>query len=158
MLIAEWGGERWAWRSPQLLALAGAAAVLLAGFVWQERRAAEPVLPLRLLRDRVFVVVGGGAFLATMSLFAAIVFVPLFFQLVTGASATTSGLLVIPMLLASAVSTTLSGRIMARTGRYKIFPVLGFAIMGVGLALLSTVDTAGGRPSSRWLYLASASA
>ena len=55
MLIAEWGGERWAWRSPQLLALAGAAAVLLAGFVWQERRAAEPVLPLRLLRDRVFV-------------------------------------------------------------------------------------------------------
>ena len=144
MLVAEWGGDRWAWGSAQLLALAGAAVGLVAGFVWQERRAAEPLLPLRLLRDRVFGVVGVGAFLATMSLFAAIVFVPLFFQLVTGATATTSGLLLIPMLLASAVSTTLSGRIMARTGRYKIFPVLGFAIMGVGLALLSTVDSARG--------------
>ena len=144
MLVAEWGGDRWAWRSPQLLALVGTTVALLIGFVWQERRAAEPVLPLRLLRDQVFVVVGGAAFLATMSLFAAIVFVPLFLQLVTGAAATTSGLLVIPMLLASAVSTTLSGRIMARTGRYKIFPMLGFAIMSAGLALLSTVDSARG--------------
>jgi len=113
--------------------------------VWQEHRAAEPVLPLRLFRDRVFVVVGVGAFLATLSLFAAIVFMPLFFQLVTGATATTSGLLIIPMLLTSTISTIASGRIMARTGRYKIFPVIGFAIMCLGLALLSTVDASSGR-------------
>jgi len=145
MLVTVWGGDRYAWGSPELLGLAAVALALLGAFVWQEHRAAEPVLPLRLFRDRVFVVVGIGAFLATLSLFAAIVFMPLFFQLVTGATATTSGLLIIPMLLTSTISTIASGRIMARTGRYKIFPVIGFAIMCLGLALLSTVDASSGR-------------
>ena len=145
MLVTVWGGDRYAWGSPELLGLAAVALTLLGAFVWQEHRAAEPVLPPRLFRDRVFVVVGVGAFLATLSLFAAIVFMPLFFQLVTGATATTSGLLIIPMLLTSTISTIASGRIMARTGRYKIFPVIGFAIMCLGLALLSTVDASSGR-------------
>jgi EmrB/QacA subfamily drug resistance transporter len=140
MLVTVWGGDRYAWNSPQLLGLIALAGVLLAAFVRQERLAADPMLPLHLLRDRSFAVVGVGAFLATLSLFAAIVFLPLFFQLVTGATATTSGLLIIPMLLTSTLSTVASGRIMARTGRYKIFPVIGFAIMCLGLALLSTVD------------------
>jgi EmrB/QacA subfamily drug resistance transporter len=145
LLVTVWGGDRYAWGSAQVLALVVAAAALAVGFIWQERRAAEPVLPLRLFRDRVFVVVSAGAFLATLSLFAAIVFLPLYLQLVAGATATTSGLLVLPMLLASTFSTIVSGRLMTRSGRYKVFPVIGFALMGAGLALLTTLGVSSGR-------------
>jgi MFS family permease len=145
MLLTVWGGDRYAWTSSQILGLAVVTLVLVTAFIGQERRAAEPVLPLRLFRDRVFVIVGVGAFLATLSLFGAIVFMPLFLQIVTGATATTSGLLMLPLLLASTVSTIGSGRIMARTGRYKVFPVVGFALMCVGLALLATLGTSSGR-------------
>jgi predicted MFS family arabinose efflux permease len=144
-LTKVWGGDRYAWGSAPVLALASATVALVAGFIWQERRAAEPVLPLRLFRDRVFVVVSVGAFLATLSLFAAIVFLPLFLQLVTGATATASGLLILPMLLASTFSTIVSGRLMTRAGRYKLFPIIGFALMSAGLALLATLGTSSGR-------------
>src|SRR5207248_2652183 len=74
-----------------------------------------------------------------------IVFMPLFLQIVTGATATVSGMLVLPMLIASTLSTLVAGRIMTRTGRYKIFPVLGFALMSVGLGLLSMLGASSGR-------------
>src|SRR5947209_7075617 len=96
MLIATWGGSQYGWGSPQILGLIAGALGLLAAFVVRERSAPEPVLPLRLFRDRVFTVVSAGAFVATLSLFAAIVFLPVFLQLVTGASATRSGLLMLP--------------------------------------------------------------
>ena len=153
LLVTVWGGDRYAWGSAQVLALVSAAAALAAGFIWQERHAAEPVLPLRLFRDRVFVVVSAGAFLATLSLFAAIVFLPVYLQLVTGATATTSGLLILPMLLASTFSTIVSGRLMTRTGRYKVFPIIGFALMSAGLALLATLGTSSGRGAAM-AYLA----
>jgi EmrB/QacA subfamily drug resistance transporter len=145
LLIATWGGNQYAWSSPQILALIGAAVALLAGFLWRERSAAEPVLPLRLFRDPVFAVVSAALFIATISLFAAIVFLPLFLQLVTGASATASGLLMLPLLIASALSTILCGQLMARTGRYKLFPVVGLAAMGAGLLLFSTLGASGSR-------------
>ena len=145
LLVTVWGGDRYPWTSPQIFGMALGALALCGAFVWQERRAPDPVLPLRLFRDRVFVVVSVAAFLATLSLFAAIVFMPLFLQIVTGATATVSGLLVLPMLIASTLSTVVAGRIMTRTGRYKIFPVLGFALMSAGLALLATLGTASGR-------------
>jgi len=145
MLIATWGGSQYAWGSPQILGLIAAALALLAGFVGRERRASEPILPLRLFRDPVFLVVSVSLFIATISLFAAIVFLPVFLQLVTGASATGSGLLVLPLLVASALSTIGAGRIMARTGRYKVFPVLGLAAMSAGLLLFSTLGATGSR-------------
>ena len=145
MLIATWGGSQYGWGSPQILGLIAGAVALLAGFVARERTAAEPVLPLRLFGDRVFTVVSAGAFVATLSLFAAIVFLPVFLQLVTGASATGSGLLMLPLLGASAISTIAAGRIMARTGRYKIFPVIGLAAMSAGLLLFSTLGATGSR-------------
>ena len=145
LLVTVWGGDRYAWSSAQILGLTLGALALLGAFIWQERRAAEPVLPLRLFRDRVFVIVSIALFFATLSLFAAIVFTPLFLQIVTGATATVSGLLVLPLLLTSAASTIVSGRIMTRTGRYKIFPVIGFALMSVGLALLATLGVSSGR-------------
>jgi MFS family permease len=145
MLIATWGGSQYAWGSPEILTLIAGAFVLLGGFVMWERSAAEPVLPLRLFRGRVFTVVSAAAFVATLSLFAAIVFLPVFLQLVTGASATLSGLLTLPLLGASAVSTVVAGQIMARTGHYKIFPVIGLAAMSIGLLLFSTLGAAGSR-------------
>ena len=97
------------------------------------------MLPLRLFADSVFTVISAAAFVATLSLFAAIVFLPVFLQLVTGASATRSGLLTLPLLVASALSTTIAGQIMARTGRYKLFPVIGLAAMSLGLLLFTEV-------------------
>ncbi len=113
--------------------LYAAFAVLLAAFLWQERRAPEPVLPLRLFRDPVFDVVSAGLFLTTLSFFAVVVFMPVYLQTVTHASATESGLLLLPLLIAATLSTTVSGRIISRTGRYKVFPVTGLALMAVGL-------------------------
>ena len=117
--------------------------VLLAAFLVQERRAPEPVLPLRLFRDPVFDVVSAGLFLTTLSFFAVVVFMPVYLQTVTHASATKSGLLLLPLLIAATLSTTVSGRIISRTGRYKVFPVTGLALMAAGLVALSrlTADT-----------------
>jgi EmrB/QacA subfamily drug resistance transporter len=145
MLIATWGGSQYSWGSQQILGLIATALTLLVVFVWRERRAAEPLLPLRLLRDPVVAVVSGAAFIATLSLFAAIVFLPVFLQFVTGASATDSGLLTLPLLAASAASTIAAGKVMTRTGRYKIFPVIGLAAMSVGLLLFSTLGATGSR-------------
>jgi EmrB/QacA subfamily drug resistance transporter len=145
LLVTTWGGDRYAWGSAPIIGLGVGAVVLLAAFVVRERVAPEPVLPLRLFRDPVFVVVSGALFVTTLSLFAAIVFLPVFLQLVTGASATKSGLLVLPLLGASAVSTVASGRIISRTGRYKVFPVTGLALMTAGLLALSTLDESSSR-------------
>ena len=148
MLVATWGGSQYAWGSAQIVGLIAAALILFAAFLVRERSAAEPVLPLRLFGNRVFTVVAAGAFAATLSLFAAIVFLPVFLQLVTGASATGSGLLTLPLLLASAVTTIGAGRVMTRTGRYKIFPVIGLAAMSAGLLLFSTLGPSSSRATA----------
>jgi EmrB/QacA subfamily drug resistance transporter len=148
VLITAWGGDRYDWASPVIVGLAFAAVILVTAFVWQERRVPEPVLPLRLFGERVFVVVSAGLFVATLSLFAAVVFLPVFLQIATGASATLSGLLLLPLLVASAVSTVVAGRIMAATGRYKLFPVTGLALMSVGLLLFSRLDASSSRTTA----------
>src|SRR3954464_5045795 len=140
LLLMTWGGRPVAGASPAAAGLALAALALLAAFVARERGAPEPILPLRLLRDPVFDVVSVVLFLTTCAFFAAIVFTPLYLQLVTGASATSSGLLLLPLLLAAAASTAVSGRLISRTGRYKRFPVAGLALMTAGLLLLSRLD------------------
>ncbi|HVA88460.1 MAG TPA: MDR family MFS transporter [Chloroflexota bacterium] len=140
LLITVWGGQQYAWGSPLIIGLAGGGLILLGAFVWRERRAPEPVLPPRLFRDPIFVVASACLFAATCSLFAATVFMPLFLQTVTGASATNSGLLLLPLMLGILVTTIISGRVISKTGRYKLFPVLGFALMTIGLIALSTID------------------
>jgi EmrB/QacA subfamily drug resistance transporter len=148
LLVASWGGNRYAWSSLQMLSLIGGALLLLAAFIGRERRASDPVLPLRLFRDPVFVVVSAALFIATISLFAAIVFLPLHLQLVARASATGSGLLMLPLLGASALSTIVSGRVMTKTGRYKLFPILGLGAMSVGLLMFSTLGSTGSRAAT----------
>jgi EmrB/QacA subfamily drug resistance transporter len=142
LLVTTWGGQQYAWDSPEIVGLAIGAVALLGGFLVQERRAVEPILPLRLFRDPVFGIVSAVVALTTCAFFAAVVFVPLFLQAVTGASATQSGLLLLPMLLAGTTSTALAGRLMSRTGHYKVFPVVGLSLMTIGLLLLSRLDAA----------------
>jgi EmrB/QacA subfamily drug resistance transporter len=145
LLVTTWGGRQYAWDSAEIVGLAVAAVALLVAFVVQERRAPEPILPLRLFREPVFDVVSATLFLTTCAFFAAVVFTPLYLQVVTGASATESGLLLLPLMLAGAASTAVSGRLMSKTGRYKRFPVAGLALMAVGLLLLSRMDTSTSR-------------
>ena len=146
--MTTWGGRQYGWGSAEILGLAGAAVALLVAFVAHERRAPEPILPLRLFRDRVFVVVSLVLCLTTCAFFAAIVFAPLYLQLVTGASATSSGLLLLPLMLAAAASTALSGRAISSTGRYKRFPIAGLGLMAVGLFLLSRLDATSSRATA----------
>jgi EmrB/QacA subfamily drug resistance transporter len=148
LLVATWGGRQYAWSSITIVGLAIAAVVLLGAFLWQERRAPEPILPLRLFRDRVFNVVSLALFLTSCAFFAAIVFMPIFLQIVTGASATTSGLLLLPLLLGAAASTVISGRLISKTGRYKVFPLVGLALMALGLLLLSGLDASSSRTTA----------
>src|SRR5439155_13825302 len=128
------------------LELALATLVLAAALVMRERRAADPIVPLALLRTPTVALVSVALFLATAALFAITVFVPLFLQTTTGASPTQAGLLLAPAMLGITVSTTLAGRSIARTGRYKRFPIAGLALMTAALAALAAVS---GHPS-RW--------
>jgi EmrB/QacA subfamily drug resistance transporter len=144
MLTCIWGGERFAWDSAPILALIGATVLLGGALVVRERRAADPIVPLHLLRKRPVAVASAALFLATASLFAITVFVPLFLQTATDASPTEAGLLLAPAMLGITVSTMLSGRSIARTGRYKRFPAAGLLLMSASLVLLAALA---GEPS-----------
>jgi MFS family permease len=140
MLTCIWGGDRYAWDSGPILALIGATIVLAGALVVRERRARDPIVPLHLLRTRTVAVVSAALFLAIAALFSITVFVPLFLQTTTGATPTEAGLLLVPAMLGITVSTTLSGRSIARTGRYKRFPIVGLAMMTAALAFLAAVS------------------
>jgi EmrB/QacA subfamily drug resistance transporter len=139
MLGCIWGGSRYAWGSGTIAGLFAAAVVLAAALVLRERHAADPIVPVELLRTPVVAIAGAALFLTTASLFAVTVFVPVFLQATTGATPTEAGLLLIPMMLGIAVSTNVAGRLIERTGRYKRYPVAGLALMTGALALLAVV-------------------
>jgi len=141
LLVTVWGGSEYAWGSTTIVSLAIAGIVLVGLFLAQEQRAAEPVLPLRLFKNPIFSVANGVSFIIGMSMFGVIIFVPLFLQVVNGASPTRSGLLLTPMMLGMIIGSVGSGRLITQWGRYKIFPVTGTAIMAFGLFLLSRFDT-----------------
>jgi Na+/melibiose symporter-like transporter len=128
------------WGAAEIVLLGAGGAGLLGAWIARERRANDPILPLRLFRLPVFTVVSAALFLTTLAFFAVVVFLPVFFQVVTGASATRSGLLLLPLLLAGIATTFASGRAVARSGRYKAFPIAGLALMTVGLLLLAQMD------------------
>src|SRR6185369_5077989 len=137
ILVTTWGGNQYAWGSTMIVGLAVAGVVLLACFVWWEARAPEPILPLGLFRSRVFVVANSMGFTIGMAMFGAIVFIPLYLQLVYGASPTSSGLRMIPLMAGLLVAAIFSGRLISRIGRYKAFPIVGTAVLIVGMFLLS---------------------
>ncbi|HET9720866.1 MAG TPA: MDR family MFS transporter [Solirubrobacteraceae bacterium] len=143
ILLSTWGGNEYAWGSPTILGLGIGGLALLAAFVWQERRAAEPVLPLRLFRSGVFSVASGLALLIGLAMFGAIIYIPLYLQTVYGASPTSSGLRMLPLIFGLLVASIASGRVISRVGRYRPFPIAGTAMLTGGMALLAQlgVDT-----------------
>ena len=140
VLITTWGGSEYAWASAQILALAVLAAVTLALFILVERRAGEPILPLGLFANRNFSLISGIGFLLGFAMFGAINFLPLYQQTVQGASATNSGLLLLPMMGAAMVVSLFVGQAITRTGRYRSFPVAGGVVMTLAMVLLSRQD------------------
>jgi EmrB/QacA subfamily drug resistance transporter len=148
VLLTTWGGTEYAWGSSTIVGLGLAAAVLLTAFALVERRAAEPIIPLALFRNSTFDVSSAVSFIIGFAMFGVISFLPLYLQLVTGASATNSGLLLLPLMFGLLGASTLSGQLISRTGRYKVFPVAGTAIAAVGMWLLSTMTPTTGRATS----------
>lgn len=142
LLVTVWGGQEYPWGSPVIVGLALAGAVLLGAFLAWEQRAAEPILPLRLFGHPIFSVSAAALFIVGIGMFGAIVFVPLYLQVVKGASPTRSGLLMSPMMLSLLTTAVVTGRLMTRFGRYKVFPLVGLAVMAAGAWLLSLLDTA----------------
>jgi EmrB/QacA subfamily drug resistance transporter len=145
------GGTQYAWNSPQVLALTSAGAALLALFVVQERRAPDPVVPLNLFRNAVFSFATAAGFFTNLARWSAIVYLPLYLQVVKGVSPTNSGVQLLPLMVAMVVAAVVSGRMITRLGRYKLFPVAGTGLMTIGLYLLSRLDT---DSSERVLWLA----
>ena len=141
-LATSWGGTEYAWRSPTIIGLFAGSVVALAIFVWVELRAPEPILPIRLFASPVFTVCCILAFIVGFAMLGAMTFLPTYMQFVDGVSATTSGLRTLPMVAGMLITSIGSGSLVGRTGRYKIFPVAGTAIMAVGFVLLSRMDAA----------------
>jgi EmrB/QacA subfamily drug resistance transporter len=142
ILLTTWGGSEYAWGSATIIGLGIAGVVLLGVFVWWENRAPEPILPLSLFRSSVFSVANAMAFTIGMAMFGAIIFIPLFLQLVYGASPTSSGLRILPLMAGLLVAAIASGRAISRVGRYKVFPIAGTATLAVGMYLLSLLTVA----------------
>jgi EmrB/QacA subfamily drug resistance transporter len=136
VLATSWGGVQYAWGSRTVVGLLAGSVVALLLFVLVESRAAEPVVPLRLFRDGVFCVSGAIGTVVGVALFGAASYLPGFLQMVDGASATGSGLRMLPMMGGIVVASAGSGQVISRTGRYKVFPVVGAALATVGMALL----------------------
>jgi EmrB/QacA subfamily drug resistance transporter len=147
VLAASLGGTSYGWGSPEIVGLAIAGVLLLVAFAFVERRAAEPVLPPRLLSNRVFVVTGAVGFVVGFALFGAVTYLPLFLQVVKGATPTGSGLQLLPLMGGLLITSIVSGQIITRTGRYKPFPIAGTAVMTLGLYLLSTMSPSSSRTS-----------
>lgn len=139
-LATSWGGTEYPWSSPVIIGLFAAAAISLVIFIRVETTAAEPILPMRLFRSPVFTVCCVLGFVVGFAMLGALTFLPTFMQFVNGVSATESGLRTLPMVAGLLLTSIGSGNIVGRTGRYKVFPVVGTAIMACGFLLLAQMD------------------
>nr|WP_202533094.1 MFS transporter [Streptomyces sp. SID4923] len=141
VLLTSWGGTEYAWGSGAILGLGAGAAGTTLLFVLVERRAAEPIIPLRLFRDSIFNVTALVGAVVGVALFGAASYLPSFLQMVDGATATESGLLMLPMMGGVVGASVISGQLISRTGRYRVYPIAGSAISAVGMYLLSRLET-----------------
>ncbi|MFM9627534.1 MULTISPECIES: MDR family MFS transporter [Streptomyces] len=140
VLVASLGGTTWGWGSPQIIGLAVLGVALAFVFVAVERRAAEPVLPLKLFRIRTFTLSAVISFIVGFAMFGAMTYLPTFLQVVQGVSPTLSGVHMLPMVAGLLLASTASGQIVSRTGRWKVFPITGTAVTAIGLLLLHQLD------------------
>lgn len=141
VLVTSWGGTQYAWSSPQILGLIAVTVVGFVAFLMVEQRTASPILPLGVFRNANFTLSTTLAFIVGFALFGGMVFLPQFQQFVQGASATNSGLLLLPLMAGTMVTSLGAGQIVSRTGRYRVFPIAGSIVLVVGLGLMSTLTT-----------------
>ncbi|GAA1957889.1 DHA2 family efflux MFS transporter permease subunit [Amycolatopsis minnesotensis] len=146
-LVTSWGGTEYPWGSPTILLMAAVSVVLLVAFVLVEQRAAEPMLPMRLFRGRVFSVSGVLSFLVGFAMLGGITYLPTYLQYVRGESATLSGLWMLPLVAGLMAAALVTGTVISRTGRYRLFPIFGSVLMVAGLLLMSLLDAG----TSYWL-------
>jgi EmrB/QacA subfamily drug resistance transporter len=144
VLLTSLGGTSYPWGSAPIVILGVAGVVLVGLFGLAERRAAEPVIPLKLFANRVFAAASGIGFVVGFAMFGAITFLPLFLQIVKGVDPTVSGLRLLPLMAGLLLTSTGSGLLISRYGRYKVFPIAGTAVMTVGLFLLSRLTASTG--------------
>ncbi|QFZ24187.1 DHA2 family efflux MFS transporter permease subunit [Saccharothrix syringae] len=136
-LVTSWGGVEYPWGSPTILWLAAGSVVALVAFVLVELRAAEPMLPMRLFRNRVFTVCTVLSFVVGFAMLGGVTFLPTYLQYVHGASATESGLQMLPLVLGLLAASVTTGTVIGKTGRYRVFPLVGSLLMVAGMLLLS---------------------
>ncbi|MDX6400861.1 MAG: hypothetical protein QOF27_1467, partial [Gaiellaceae bacterium] len=137
VLFTSLGGTTWPWGSAQIIALIVIGVASLAAFAFVESRVPEPILPLSLFRNRTFAVTSAVGFIVGLSLFGAVTYLPLYLQIVKGVSPTKSGLQLTPMMLGLLITSVISGQLITRWGKYRIFPIIGTAVVSVGMLLLS---------------------
>jgi predicted MFS family arabinose efflux permease len=144
LLVTEWGGQQYAWASAQVLGLIVASVVLLGTFLYRESKAEEPILSLHLFKNGVFRIATPVLFILGAALFGSLVYISLYFQIVNGLSPTQAGLHLIPMTFGMIPASIISGRLISRNGRYKIFPMIGMAMASVAMGLLGMLTTTTG--------------
>jgi len=149
ILLTTWGGTTYAWSSPIILVTGAASVLLLTLFCYVETKVAEPIIPLALFRNRTFSAASGVGFTIGFTMFGAIIYLPLYLQIVHGASPTKSGLELLPVIAGMLITFILSGQLVTRTGRYKIFPILGTAVLSIGLLLLTRLG-----PTTTFVHVA----
>lgn len=137
LLATVWGGTTYSWASTQIIGLLAAGLVLSAAFIFQETRASEPIIPMSLFKNDIFTVSVILSLLSGIAMFAAILYIPLYQQIVRGNSPTESGLLMLPLMAGILVSSITSGRLTSKFGRYRIFPIVGTLGLAAGLWLFS---------------------
>ena len=150
ILITDWGGKQYAWGSAVIISMIVALVLVIAAFIAVEARAAEPMLPLWLFRNRTFVLTSAIGLIVGLVMFAALAFIPTYLQMATGASASVSGLLLIPMMVGMMITLIGSMSIITKTGHYRVFPPLGALVMAAGMLWLTMLDA----QSSMWLVSA----
>lgn len=153
ILVTDLGGTEYSWSSSFIIGLTVVAIVSLLAFLFAEGRADEPVLPLRLFRNRAFWVTSAVGLIVGFALFGSVTYLPLFLQVVQGASPTMSGLQMLPLMGGSLITSIISGQLISRTGRYKVFPLVGTACTSLGLFLLSRMTTTTGAITASLIML-----
>jgi EmrB/QacA subfamily drug resistance transporter len=153
ILLATWGGTEYPWASAQIIGLGLLTVAATAGFLFRQTRAAEPILPLHVFKNRNFSVTMALTFLTGLAMFGAMTFLPLYQQTVQGESPTISGLALTPMMIGVTITSIVAGQVTTRTGKYKVFPIIGGAIMALGMFLLTHLDISTTRTTSAIYYV-----
>ncbi|MEU6141909.1 MDR family MFS transporter [Streptomyces sp. NPDC047081] len=147
ILATSWGGNEYAWGSGVIIGLFVGGAIALALFCWVETRAREPMLPMRLFGNPVFTVCSILSFIVGFAMLGAMTYLPSYLQYVDGDSATVSGVRTLPMVIGLLIASVFSGNVVSKTGQYRVFPIVGSLVMGLGLYLMSLM----GPGTGAWL-------